>query len=62
MSKRTGRLSANGLALIGAIGLFGIAAPASFAKELKLAHFLPTRHSNHTVVMQPRWPSAATAA
>lgn len=53
MSSSTVRLSANGLALIGAIGLFSLAAPASFAKELKLAHFLPPRHTNHTVVMQP---------
>jgi TRAP-type C4-dicarboxylate transport system substrate-binding protein len=53
MSNRAVRWSANGLALFGAVGLFGLAAPASFAKELKLAHFLPTRHHNHTVVMQP---------
>ena len=53
MSNRAVRWSANGLALIGAVALFGFATPASFAKELKLAHFLPTRHHNHTVVMQP---------
>ena len=53
MLHRAVRWSANGLALIGVVGLFGLAAPASFAKELKLAHFLPTRHTNHTVVMQP---------
>lgn len=30
---------------------FGL--PASYAAELKLGHFLPPRHTNHTVVMQP---------
>lgn len=53
MSNRAVRWSANGLALIATVGLFGFAAPASVAKELKLGHFLPTRHHNHTVVMEP---------
>jgi len=53
MSNRAVRFPAGGLALIGAIGLFAATTPASFAKELKLAHFLPTRHANHTAVMQP---------
>jgi len=53
MSNRSVRWRTNGLTLISAIGLFALTAPAAFAKELKLAHFLPTRHTNHTVVMQP---------
>jgi TRAP-type C4-dicarboxylate transport system substrate-binding protein len=53
MSNRIIRKSINGLALAAVVGLFGAAAPAAIAKELKLAHFLPTRHTNHAVVMQP---------
>jgi TRAP-type C4-dicarboxylate transport system substrate-binding protein len=53
MSHRLVRRSAGALALCAAAGLFAGMAPATFAKELKLAHFLPPRHTNHTVVMQP---------
>jgi TRAP-type C4-dicarboxylate transport system substrate-binding protein len=53
MSHCTIRKGAGALAVLAAAGLLCAEAPASFAKELKLAHFLPTRHTNHTVVMQP---------
>ena len=42
-----------GAALIVAALIFGVAIPETFAKELKLGHFLPPRHTNHTKVMQP---------
>ena len=52
----TVRASARWVALILAIGMFAVLSPATFAKELKLGHFLPPRHTNHTKVMQP-WAS-----
>ena len=53
MSNRAIRLFVNGLALAGAMAMPAVMASAASAKELKLGHFLPTRHHNHTVVMQP---------
>lgn len=47
------RASAKWVAPLLAIAMFGVLPPASFAKELKLGHFLPPRHTNHTKVMQP---------
>lgn len=44
---------AYGVAFGVAIGLFGLSAPASFAKELKLGHFLPSRYHGQTMLMQP---------
>ncbi len=52
----TVRASARWVAPILAIGMFAGLSPATFAKELKLGHFLPPRHTNHTKVMQP-WAS-----
>ncbi len=52
----TVRASARWVAPILAIGMFAVLSPATFAKELKLGHFLPPRHTNHTKVMQP-WAS-----
>lgn len=53
MSHHAGRKAVIGLTLLAGVWLFGAAAPASFAKELKLGHFLPPRHTNHTALMQP---------
>lgn len=53
MSNRTIQRLAAHAALAGALGFFGHSIPASFAKELKLGHFLPPRHTNHTEVMEP---------
>jgi len=53
MSNRAIRLFVNGLVLAGAMAMPAVMASAASAKELKLGHFLPTRHHNHTVVMQP---------
>jgi TRAP-type C4-dicarboxylate transport system substrate-binding protein len=53
MSHRLICKGVKGFALAAAVGLFGAAVPPAVAKELKLAHFLPTRHTNHAVVMQP---------
>lgn len=52
-------LTASALGL--AVGLFGALIPATHAKELKLGHFLPPRHTNHTKVMQP-WAKAVAKA
>jgi TRAP-type C4-dicarboxylate transport system substrate-binding protein len=53
MSDRANRWPIVGSALILSIGLLGFPASPTVAKELKLGHFLPTRHHNHAVVMQP---------
>ena len=53
MSDRANRWPLVGTALLLSVGLLGFQAPPAVAKELKLGHFLPTRHHNHAVVMQP---------
>ena len=53
MSNRRTRWLACGSELLACAAFLGVMAAPAFAVELKLGHFLPTRHHNHTVVMQP---------